>query len=297
VAVLTPFVEIPDGPLAYVANHHVCLGLLFAFIALILLAGREVRSPVLVEVSQRPLTWLWLSVNLVLYLVFFQLSWGLSNNRSPTTWLAAVLWVVLAAGVGLSAVLAFFPLATATAWVHRCRVKILTAGALGAGVALLGPWVQSFWPLVCGPALVLDQRLLEWTYGEGITGVTTQGVPVLGTGRFGILVTPGCSGLEAFVALWLLAAVVVPSWHGCQKMRLGFGLLLGTGLLYVLNAVRLFSLVVIGTEITPQACVSVAHSQIGSIGFFALDLVLLAGIYRCCRSRHTGAEVRGQMSA
>jgi exosortase/archaeosortase family protein len=100
-------------------------------------------------------------------------------------------------------------------------------------------------------------------------------VPVLGTRRLLVLVTPECSGLDALAAFWLLpAAAVIGRWREVRKARLTLVLVLGTALLYLLLAARLYGLVVVGISVSPRACVSLAHSRLG----WALSLGVAAAL-------------------
>src|SRR5207253_2277361 len=81
-------------------------------------------------------------------------------------------------------------------------------------------------------------------------------------------VTPQCSELESLAALWILGgAIVLARWRELSKARVAIALLLGTGVLYLLLATRLYGLVVAGIEISPKVCVDLAHSRIGNIRF------------------------------
>jgi hypothetical protein len=287
VGFLTPFVEIPDGPLAAVANHHVCAGLLFALVAMVVSANRDARPLILPKSNPVRLHLGWIGIHLILYVILFQFSVRSSDNTSPAalSWLAAAAWVLLAAGVGFTAILIFFPWRMVAAWAQQRRGTILTSAALGAAVAVLGPWFQSWWPVLSGPALAVNHQLLQWVYGEAIAAMTSQGA-VLGTRRLYLLVTPGCSALDALAGFWLLAAVIViPGWRDLHKTYLTFGLALGTVCLYALLALRLFVLVLVGTEISPKVCVGVAHSQITGIAILGFDIALLACLCRWCRRR------------
>jgi exosortase/archaeosortase family protein len=190
-------------------------------------------------------------------------------------------WLLLAGAVGLTSFLTFFPLRLLCSWAWRCRTKVLLAAGLGGCLALVTPWAQGLWPRVAGPTLAMDRALLARTYGHGITGQTWEGVPVVGTKRLLLLVTPGCSEMDAMAAFWLLAAAVLCArWREVRKVRLALALLLGTALLYLLNAARIYGLVVVGTSLSPKVAVSLAHSRIGGGLFLGVAAALLSLILR-----------------
>jgi exosortase/archaeosortase family protein len=288
VGALTPFVEFSSGVIQYVANASVCAALLFALVALLFVAGGEVGRQFPPRSASRPGRALaWLSVNLALYAVFFLynvwLEGGLVRWLSP--WVVVPAWLLLAAAVGLTAFLTFFPLRLLCSWAWRCRTKVLLAAGLGGCLALITPWVQGLWPRVAGLTLAMDRALLARTYGQAVSGQTWDGVPVVGTKQLLLLVTPGCSEMDALAAFWLLAAAVLCArWGEVRKARLALALLLGTALLYLLNAARIYGLVVVGASVSPKVCVSLAHSRIGGALFLGLAAALLSLTLRPRRS-------------
>jgi exosortase/archaeosortase family protein len=82
-----------------------------------------------------------------------------------------------------------------------------------------------------------------------------------------------------------------------SKSRLGLVVLLGTVLVYLLNAVRIYGLVVAGTLLSPRASVSLAHSRISGIGFLGVMVLLLAGTSGWCRGRGAFSVAEGSVSA
>lgn len=288
VGALTPFVEFSAGPIQHVANARVCAALLLGLVAFLFLAGGEVgRQPLPADRGRPGSAPAWLAANLALYALFFLFNVRLVDglaSRLPS-WVVVPAWLLLAAAVGLTAFLTFFPLRLLCSWAWRCRTRALLAAALGGCLALVTPWVQGLWPRLAGPALALDRSLLARTYGEGISGQTGDGVPVVGTRRLLLRVTPGCSELDALPAFWLLAvAALCARWREMGKVRLALALLLGTALLYLLNAARLYGLVVVGTLLSPKVAVSLAHSRLGGALFLGVAAALLSLTLRPRRS-------------
>jgi exosortase/archaeosortase family protein len=288
VGALTPFVEFSSGPIQHVANARVCAALLFALVAFLFLAGGATGRQFPPAGASRPGRALaWLSANLALYAVFFLYNVGLEGGLGR--WLppsvAVPAWLLLAGAAGLTSFLAFFPPRLLWSWAWRCRTKALLAAALGGCLALITAWVQGLWPRVAGPTLSLDRVLLARTYGQAVSGQTWDGVPVVGTRRLLLLVTPGCSEMDALAAFWLLAAAVLCArWREVRKVRLALVLPLGTALLYLLNVARIYGLAVVGTSVSPKVCVSLAHSRIGGALFLAVTAVLLSFTLRPRRS-------------
>lgn len=274
VCALTPWVEFHHGPVQYVADPNVCAGLVFAAVAFCVAAppggllGRW--------------RWRWLLLHALLLAAFVVWSLHLSGSR-PSAYpaLAAAAWIVLAGGVGLTALLTACPAAALWPWLWQRRAAALLAAGLGAALALATPFVQSFWPDVHRPATALDRLLLQWTYGAASLAVNEMGYPILQVPNLRLLITPQCSGLEALAAFWLLAlAVDVARGPQLWQASAAVGLLLGTALLCLLLALRLYALVIIGVAVSPAACVGLAHSRIGTVIFLGVAVALLAGLTR-----------------
>jgi len=295
VAFLTPFVEFSSGAMTYVASPWVCSGLMFTLVAFLLLAGRPTR---LAGSAAFPGQARWAALRLpghgILYLVFVAYTFRLAGAASPLPdALAPLVWLLLAAGVGLTAFLTFLPLRLLVSWVNAARGKVLAAAALGAAYVVLGPLAQSLWPRLQGPAVALDRLLLGWTYEVSAAGSTADGSAALQGNRHLVLVTPGCSELDALAAFWLMGGALVCSrWRDLSRGWTLLALVLGTSLLYVLNAVRLYGLVVVANLVSGKACVALGHSRIGSLLFLGVTTAVLAGVSRwCLRKTPTGESL------
>lgn len=287
VGTLTYFVEFPRGPLEYVASARVCSGLLLALVAFLVLATAGARPGLnLADGPSKRGAMLWLASNLTLYAAFFAYTTWLAvpGGRTLSPWVVVPSWVLLALAIALTAVPAFFPWRALGSWLWSRRATAVIAAGLGLCLALVTPWVQGLWPRVCILALEIDRDLLTQVYGACTVGYTRNGTPGIATPRLLLLVTPQCSELDAIAAFWLLAgAWFVSRWPTLRKGRMVLVILLGTGLFYLVNALRLCGLVMIGTHVSPKACVSLAHSRVGGIGFLGLAVLLLAVTSRWCR--------------
>jgi exosortase/archaeosortase family protein len=294
VGALTPFVEFSRGPMALVADGRVCSGLLFSLVVLALLVtprGTDGARPTTATPTHPRRTARRLALHLGIYLGFVVWTVELSRHASPESVPVAIAlgWLLVAATVGGTAFLVFFRLRELGAWVMGSRLPLAVALGCGASLVLVTPWVQGLWARVCPPALAITQTLLRWTFGEGLVGMTAEGIPLLGTRRLVLFVTPQCSELEAIPALWLLGgAVTAVHWREWSRVRVAGALLVGTAVLYLLLAVRLYGLVVAGIEISPKVAVGLAHSRVGDIVFFGLAAAFVSGCVRGCRLPVTG---------
>jgi exosortase E/protease (VPEID-CTERM system) len=190
---------------------------------------------------------------------------GMRGDR--TSWLASAWLIAGILGLVLAA-LAFIPwaqwrgLVGAGGWLwFHTLVAILLVGAAGNISRLL-------WQPASHLTFVLTRLFLE-PFLSGI--VVNPAALILGTTRFQVSISPECSGLEgaglmlAFGTMWLLLFR-----HECrfpQSLVLIPG---GIVVLFLLNAVRIGALVLIGNAGAPQIAAGGFHSQAGWILFNAV---------------------------
>lgn len=287
VGVLTLCVECLHPPFAWLADSRVCTGLIFALAVFLALSEKVAASQAALQFQRSLLeTGLWLLANLVLFAGFFLYTRRLAGASDTSFWafLAMAFWVLQALAIGLTVFLAFLPMRVLFWWALKCWPRALVAVGLGALLALLTPWVQKLWFYVYGPVLRVSQFLLVKTYGEGLLGLTREGYPVVGIRRLLLIVTPQCSELESVAAFLLFGTtLILARRQELRKLRAASVLLIGTLLLYFLNAVRLYALIVVGLNSIGQMEVSLAHSRISQIVFLGIFGVLLLYSFRWCR--------------
>ena len=109
-----------------------------------------------------------------------------------------------------------------------------------------------------------------------------DGLPIIGISKLTLLVTPECSEMDSLLFFWLLGAVLLAQrWKNLHKSRFLFVIVVGSGLLYFLNAVRIYSLILIGIKYSPGVCVSLAHSRMGALVLLGVSLIMLWLGLRC----------------
>ena len=206
-------------------------------------------------------------------------------------------WLAAGACAVLSAVALSIPLGALARMLAR-SAGVLAAGLfLGTAAFALGSVLGEAWflaePLARGTlwlsdrflGLVLDARIYE---PEAL---------VLGTEAFPVHVTKHCSGYEGMSIFLLFYLVFLALWR--RRLRFPHVLLLlplGMGLAWVLNAVRIAALVLIGTFISPDLAVDGFHVN---AGWPLLCGVALGCVYVGTRVRFfsaDAAEHRGEVN-
>lgn len=144
--------------------------------------------------------------------------------------------------------------------------------ALAAGIAagLIGSLGWSLWK----PASALTFRLVKALLGPFISGmIANPATMVIGSERFKVAIAPQCSGLEG-VGLMLIFGILW-LWFFRHECRFPQALLLipaGLSILFLLNAVRIAVLILIGNSGARQIALGGFHSQAGWIAFNGVAL-------------------------
>jgi exosortase E/protease (VPEID-CTERM system) len=219
----------------------------------------------------------------------------------PVNWTAAALHLLSMAGVGVLS----FPLyrshiagpmgdAALLAWLGAGLAAIATAGCAIAPPAswlrLLRDtrllWLYSAIAVVAAcvagsasrsvwrPAAQLTYAMVQILLKPFVSGVVSDSVKLtIGTGRFEVAIAPECSGFEgaglilAFGAAWLLFFR-----KECRFPQAFLLVPIGVAALFVLNAGRIATLILIGNAGAERVALGGFHSQAGWIAFNAVAL-------------------------
>jgi exosortase/archaeosortase family protein len=278
---LTPFVEFSGGAMEHVASGRVCSALLVALVALFLL-NHEATSRAVVRAASRRWDLGWGLIHFTLYGILFILTLRLQALTPASAGVVpAAMWLVVVLAVGATAFLAFNGHSGAGGGCDVPVYRGLAALSLGGVFALLSPWALACWPPLSRPALALGRTLLDWTHPGALGGVSAAGCPYLGTPGLVVLVTPQCSEMDALLAFWLLGGAALAARHReVRPWRALTAAVAGTAFFYLLNAVRLYGLVLVALEVSPEACVRLAHSRLSQLAFLGLTAALAAGPLR-----------------
>ena len=222
-------------------------------------------------------SWPILLAQLAAFAAFFWLSIFVVEGDVESSNFADV-WILAWAAAGFSAgvfwLLAVMP---AQAWLRLARrgwSVVLASLMIGAAAWAVGLFADMAWAPLREPMFWLVQSLLE-ALGEDVLSQPTEFV--LGTKQFSVIIAPVCSGYQGIG----LIVVFVGAYLWLFRRRLRFPqafILLPCAILiiWLVNGLRIASLIMFGTHVSPEIALGGFHSQVGWIGFLAVALGLVA---------------------
>lgn len=248
------------------------VGFAAIFVTFAYLRNKAALERISVQVAQVPIRWSLFVAHCSAMGIFVGLSFLLYGGGGSGSWadLLAASWFV----AGISAIaFAGFAFLPSVGWAQLIRgTGDLWAYASTAVVSacLVGYMLRWLWQ----PASHLTFRLTRMFLMPFVSGIIADpATMIIGTERFQVQIAPQCSGLEgvglilAFGILWLL--VFRRECH----FPISFVLIpLGVSLSFLLNAVRIAALVLIGNAGAPQIAAGGFHSQAGWIAFSAVGV-------------------------
>src|SRR5262249_35445625 len=154
---------------------------------------------------------------------------------------------------------------------NRCKWVFFSGAVIGLGAGFAG-WLtdNELWKPLSRGTLWVVHSLLQ------LTGVDTVCYPaelLVGTPSFPITIEPACSGYQGIGLIWVFLTVYL--WVNRRELRFPHAFLLipiGTLLIWLANAVRIFLLILIGSWVSEQVALGGFHSQAGWLGFIAIAL-------------------------
>ena len=212
--------------------------------------------------------------------VFVQISSRIFGSAvSPTGapwWVTA--WFLVGATVLVSWTLAFlgkWPAASS----ERAN-RVLAAGAVGLGVlAWLGSYLsEALWRTFAGYTFSIAAAVLRLIYDDVVSRPERL---VLGTRGFRVNIAPTCSGLEGVGLLLGFRGIYL--WLFRRELRFPAALVLlpvGAISIWLLNALRIVVLIVIGSSGWREIALGGFHSQAGWLTFNAVALGFVAVVNR-----------------
>ena len=240
-----------------------------------------------------------LAFHAVAFLLFARLTGiffvgGDSVALHPALWSAA--WCVTGAATFASWALAVYPHERWRAALIERRVLVAWSIAAGTTVWAAGLLTEALWPPLARYTFAVVRWVLSGFYADVISDPNLLRV---GTPAFRVVIAPECSGYEG-VGL-ILAFLAIYLFLFRKDLRFPGALLLlpiGAITIWLLNAVRIIALVVIGTSGWPDIAAGGFHSQAGWLIFNAVGLSFVAIInlrgYFMVHARAAGEIAAGQ---
>ena len=182
-------------------------------------------------------------------------AWGLAGLLDVATLLAAALPV------------SFWP-----PIVRRCWPALLIGAFVGIGSWFLGRYTNALWHPFHRWTFQTVRALLTRILPDLVSDPTTFR---LGAGSFLVTIHPACSGYEGIGLIWVFVGTYL--WYFRHELRFPRALILlpiGTVLIWLVNAVRIAALVVIGVKMSRSVALGGFHSQGGWLAFLAVSLGL-----------------------
>ena len=201
---------------------------------------------------------------------------ALAASPRPGALVSALIVAGLATGVTWSAALLSPP---AWAEVARRSARPIAKGASVAVVAFLASrHALGLWDAMAGATLTLARSMLRLV-ARDVTG--DPGLLSLGVGGFKVQIADACSGSEGIgLVVAFLAAYLAWSRENFRWPRAYLLLPLGVAAIWLLNAARIASLILIGAWASPEVALGGFHSQAGWIAFLGVSLGLVVASRR-----------------
>ena len=233
----------------------------------VLLAHRSGLALLADELASTTLRAKWFALHLAAIALFGVLSYAFyadSSGRFPPD-LIAIAWIGAALGAVSTAALAVAPWHIWDRLVRGAHRLIVSAFAASALACFAGAMSWNLW----GPTSRLTFTLVRFILGFFVADIVVQPSAMrIGTHRFAVVISEQCSGLEGaaliltFGLFWLVL---------CRKdLRFPQAIALvpaGVAILFLLNAVRIAALVLIGHAGAREIATRGFHSQAGWIAF------------------------------
>jgi exosortase E/protease (VPEID-CTERM system) len=199
---------------------------------------------------------------------------NIDMTAGRTSFLWPVVWVLSAAVMILLWLGALAPAGYWRHLVHQEYAAMLGASLLGVGAWGSGQLGQALWAPLAEITLWVVRALLALVYTDVYYNLTEQ---VVGTAAFQVIIVPACSGYEGVGCVTLLLTLYL--WWFRTHLRFPRALLLlpvGAIIAWVANALRLTTLIALGTSFSPAVAQGGFHSQAGWVSFLLVGLGLIA---------------------
>ena len=183
------------------------------------------------------------------------------------------IYAILIVAVAVSLLRLNVPLRALFDIARRYRASLAAAMCAGAVVEFISYLAQDSWRMLGGATLQLSRAIL-WLYERDVAVDVSE--YSLSVGRFKVIIAESCSGSEGVGLVVAFLASFLWVFRGSLRFPHAFLLLpVGVACIWVLNGVRIASLVSIGAHVSPQIAQQGFHSQAGWIAFLVVTLGIM----------------------
>jgi exosortase E/protease (VPEID-CTERM system) len=254
-----------------------------ALTATLIFGGAELKAAFaqLAPLLRQHCWWPWAVAQIGLYAVFVLVTKFVFESPSSVGFIArlgTMLWVLLALGIAACWGGAMLPGAAWLAIFRQHRWPLSVGMIVGAGAWCAGRLSDSLW-------LPLGRSTLWLVFGllriVGLDVAMTPAIFAIGTGTFSVQIAPQCSGYEG-IGLALVFTGAFLWWSRSELRWPQAWLLLPLAALsiWLLNGVRIASLILIGHSGWQDVALGGFHSQAGWIAFNAVAVGVLVAARR-----------------
>jgi exosortase E/protease (VPEID-CTERM system) len=254
--------------------------------ALLLFSGQRLRQEMIHVAStawNTPNIWSYLGAHLTVFLSFcavtgILLGGNIESSSHPGLW--ALAWVSLAAATGLTWLAMVIAPRVWLPLLRHAWLPLVIGLSLGIAAWGAGRVTKELWRPLSNTTLWLVHILLNQVTTDVVHDAS---ICALGTSRFWVKVDPACSGYEGIGLIWVFLGGYLWFFRSGLRFPQAFLLFpLGTFVIYLANALRIFSLILLGTYGSADIALGGFHSQ---AGWLALNLVALGLVGVAGRSR------------
>ena len=268
--------------------------------AVLLVFGYSKAKPMLAPISERladtPPNWLFLAAHLAAMSTVVFLSMVLFGGAARADTAVALAW--LAAGICGIATGVFFFIP------HKFFFELARCGG--------SAWIYAFAAALATPVFAVPSQRL-WKAATGITFnlvrflisplipglIAIPATRTIGSQKFNVEIATGCSGLEGMGLMLVFSILWLWFFRGDYKFPRALLLIpIGVSVMFLMNAVRIAVLILIGDAGAASVALGGFHSQAGWITFNCVALALASATHRVpwLSSRRTPVVVQHRLS-
>jgi exosortase E/protease (VPEID-CTERM system) len=249
-----------------------------ASLLLVVLRFRNLLGTIFHDRQFHSCMWLWIPVHLIAFVALAGVT-AQTLGMPARASLAEVLGLLLAIGVsGMTWLAAAIAPSSWPVLFRRGRGVILSGAVIGAGTWAMSRFAQAAWLSSAAPTFWLAKEMLRAVFPEVVADPSRH---VLGTPAFQVRIAPACSGYEGVGLVSLYLGLYVLLFRNSLRFPIALALIpAGAALAWIVNVLRIVTLISIGDSGSQELALGGFHSQAGWIAFNMIGLGLVAVAHR-----------------